>query len=121
MEQLDVCRRVRRLGVIMEPDAAGPREVEGMRNPAAVRGTSNQLYGLPRTVTTGHCSRIGLPRVRRDRNCALQSGESARIQGRTGRLMAVRGVIGPSRSSRGQDHPITLRPKIATLPAEHAE
>jgi beta-1,2-mannobiose phosphorylase / 1,2-beta-oligomannan phosphorylase len=55
--------RVRRLGVIMEPDATDPREVEGVLNPAAVRGSDGQLYLLPRLVGAGNYSRIGLARV----------------------------------------------------------
>jgi beta-1,2-mannobiose phosphorylase / 1,2-beta-oligomannan phosphorylase len=64
MEDFDVFRgRVRRLGVIMEPDTADPREVEGVLNPAAMRATNGQLYLLPRMVAAGNYSRIGLARV----------------------------------------------------------
>jgi predicted GH43/DUF377 family glycosyl hydrolase len=55
--------RMRRLGVIMEPDLADPREGEGVLNPAAVRGPNGQLFLLPRLVAAGNFSRIGLARV----------------------------------------------------------
>jgi beta-1,2-mannobiose phosphorylase / 1,2-beta-oligomannan phosphorylase len=47
----------------MEPDPADPREVEGVLNPAVVRGTNGELYLLPRLVAAGNYSRIGLARV----------------------------------------------------------
>lgn len=55
--------RMRRLGVVMEPKADDPQEVEGVLNPAAVRGPDGQTYLLPRLVAAGNYSRIGLARV----------------------------------------------------------
>src|SRR5947209_10090930 len=55
--------RVRRLGVVMEPNLADPREAGGVLNPATVRGPDGQLYLLPRLATVENYSRIGLARV----------------------------------------------------------
>lgn len=55
--------RMRRLGVVMEPDPTDAREVGGVLNPAVTRGPDGQLYLLPRLVADGNYSRIGLARV----------------------------------------------------------
>lgn len=57
---------LRRLGVVMEPEAGNPLEVEGVLNPAAVRGPDGALYLFPRLVARGNYSRIGIARVRFD-------------------------------------------------------
>jgi predicted GH43/DUF377 family glycosyl hydrolase len=49
--------------MIMEPRADDPNEVEGVLNPAAVRGPDRQLYLFPRLVARGNYSRIGIARV----------------------------------------------------------
>ena len=54
---------LQRLGVIMEPEAGNPYEVEGVLNPAAVRGLDGELYLFPRLVARGNYSRIGIVRV----------------------------------------------------------
>ena len=54
---------VQRLGLIMEPQTGNPLEVEGVLNPAAVRGPDGQLYLFPRLVARGNFSRIGIARV----------------------------------------------------------
>lgn len=36
--------QLKRLGLIMEPEPGNPLEVEGVLNPAAVRGPDGQLY-----------------------------------------------------------------------------
>ena len=56
-----------RLGTIMEPEPGNPREVEGVLNPAAIRGPDGELYLFPRLVGRGNYSRIGIARVRFDR------------------------------------------------------
>jgi predicted GH43/DUF377 family glycosyl hydrolase len=48
----------------MEPEPGNPREIEGVLNPAAVRGPDGELYLFPRLVATGNYSRIGIARVR---------------------------------------------------------
>src|SRR5665647_75740 len=53
-----------RLGTIMEPEPGNPREVEGVLNPAAIRGPDGELYLFPRLVGRGNYSRIGIARVR---------------------------------------------------------
>ena len=56
--------RVERMGVLMAPDPKDPREVEGVLNPAVIRGKDGQLYIFPRIVGKGNYSRIGIGRVR---------------------------------------------------------
>ena len=55
--------QLQRLGLIMEPQPGNPHEVEGVLNPAAVRGPDGQLYLFPRLVAEGNYSRIGIARV----------------------------------------------------------
>jgi predicted GH43/DUF377 family glycosyl hydrolase len=52
-----------RLGMLMEPEPGNPQEVEGVLNPAAVRGPDGKLYLFPRLVAKGNYSRIGIARV----------------------------------------------------------
>ena len=58
--------QLKRLGQIMEPEPGNPYEVEGVLNPAAVRGPDGQLYLFPRLVAKGNYSRIGIARVQFD-------------------------------------------------------
>lgn len=55
---------LQRLGTVMEPEPGNPLEVEGVLNPAAVRGPDGALYLFPRLVARGNYSRIGIARVR---------------------------------------------------------
>lgn len=55
--------KLKRLGKIMEPEPGNPQEVEGVLNPAAVRGPDGNLYLFPRLVAKGNYSRIGIARV----------------------------------------------------------
>ena len=55
--------RMRRLGMVMEPEPGNPQEIEGVLNPAAVRGPDGELYLFPRMVAQGNYSRIGIARV----------------------------------------------------------
>ena len=55
---------LKRLGMLMEPEPGNPNEVEGVLNPAAVRGPDGALYLFPRLVAQGNYSRIGIARVR---------------------------------------------------------
>jgi beta-1,2-mannobiose phosphorylase / 1,2-beta-oligomannan phosphorylase len=56
--------RLQRLGVVMEPEPGNPQEIEGVLNPAAVRGPDGELYLFPRLIGRGNYSRIGIARVR---------------------------------------------------------
>jgi predicted GH43/DUF377 family glycosyl hydrolase len=56
--------KLKRLGQIMEPEPGNPMEVEGVLNPAAVRGPDGELYLFPRLVAKGNYSRIGIARVK---------------------------------------------------------
>ncbi len=60
--------QLQRLGLLMEPEAGNPREVEGVLNPAAVRGPDGHLYLFPRLVAKDNYSRIGIARVLFDEN-----------------------------------------------------
>lgn len=55
--------QLKRLGQIMEPLPGNPHELEGVTNPAAVRGPDGELYLFPRLVGRGNFSRIGIARV----------------------------------------------------------
>src|ERR671937_2093005 len=59
---------LQRLGIVMAPDPADPREAGGVLNPAVARGPDGRLYLLPRLVAPGNYSRIGLARVVFDRH-----------------------------------------------------
>jgi beta-1,2-mannobiose phosphorylase / 1,2-beta-oligomannan phosphorylase len=56
--------QMRRLGLLMEPEPGNPLEVEGVLNPAGVRGPDGQFYLFPRIVAPGNYSRIGIARVK---------------------------------------------------------
>ena len=43
-----------RLGMLMEPEPGNPLEVEGVTNPAAVRGPDGGLYLFTRMVAKGN-------------------------------------------------------------------
>ena len=55
--------KLRRLGMLMEPELGNPLEAEGVLNPAAVRGPDGDLYLFPRMLAKGNYSRIGIARV----------------------------------------------------------
>jgi predicted GH43/DUF377 family glycosyl hydrolase len=67
--------KLQRLGMIMEPEPGNPQEIEGVLNPAAVRGPDGHLYLFPRLVAKGNYSRIGIARVRFD-----ASGDPAGVE-----------------------------------------
>ncbi len=52
-----------RLGQIMHPQPGNPMEVEGVLNPAAIRGLDGNLYLFPRLVARNNYSRIGIAKV----------------------------------------------------------
>jgi predicted GH43/DUF377 family glycosyl hydrolase len=56
--------KLKRLGLVMEPEPGNAQEIEGVLNPAAVRGPDGALYLFPRLVARGNYSRIGIARVR---------------------------------------------------------
>ena len=55
---------LQRLGLLMEAEPGNPQELEGVLNPAAMRGPDGELYLFPRLVARGNYSRIGIARVR---------------------------------------------------------
>jgi beta-1,2-mannobiose phosphorylase / 1,2-beta-oligomannan phosphorylase len=55
--------KLQRLGMLMQPEPGNPQEIEGVLNPAAVRGPDGALYLFPRMVARGNYSRIGIARV----------------------------------------------------------
>lgn len=56
--------KIERLRTIMEPEPGNEMEMEGVLNPAAVRGKDGHLYLFPRLVGKGNYSRIGIARVK---------------------------------------------------------
>ena len=58
--------QLQRLAEVMKPIPGDPLEVEGVLNPAAVRGSDGELYLFPRLVARDNYSRIGIARVRFD-------------------------------------------------------
>jgi predicted GH43/DUF377 family glycosyl hydrolase len=56
--------KLQRLGMMMEPQPGNAHEVEGVLNPAAVRGPDGKLYLFPRLVAKNNYSRIGIARVK---------------------------------------------------------
>jgi predicted GH43/DUF377 family glycosyl hydrolase len=56
--------QLQRLGIVMKPEPGNAQEVEGVLNPAAVRGRDGELYLFPRLVAKGNYSRIGIARVK---------------------------------------------------------
>jgi len=48
----------------MEPEPGNAMEIEGVLNPAAIRGPDGGLYLFPRLVAKGNFSRIGIARVK---------------------------------------------------------
>ena len=72
--------QLQRLGMVMEPEPGNPQEVEGVLNPAAVRGPDGELYLFPRLVAQGNYSRIGIARVRFNEagDPAASSGSASR-------------------------------------------
>jgi predicted GH43/DUF377 family glycosyl hydrolase len=60
--------QLQRIGPVMEPDPQDPHEVWGVLNPASARSPEGELYLFPRVVAEGNYSRIGIARVRFDRD-----------------------------------------------------
>lgn len=52
-----------RRGIIMTAEPGNPFEAEGVLNPASGWGADGELYLLPRVVSEGNVSRVGLARV----------------------------------------------------------
>jgi hypothetical protein len=53
---------LKRIGQIMEPEPGNPLEVQGILNPAAIRGPDGQLYLFLRLVSRGNYSSIDIGR-----------------------------------------------------------
>jgi len=56
--------KMKRIGIVMEPEKGNPLEAEGVLNPAAIRGPDGDLYLFPRIVAKGNYSRIGIAKVK---------------------------------------------------------
>jgi predicted GH43/DUF377 family glycosyl hydrolase len=67
--------KIKRHGIIMEPEPGNPMEAEGVLNPASVRGPDGELYLFPRLVAKGNYSRIGIARVRFNKSGKPESVE----------------------------------------------
>ena len=55
--------KLNRICTIMKPEKDNELEVEGVLNPAVIRGPDKQLYIFPRLVAKNNYSRIGIARV----------------------------------------------------------
>lgn len=73
-----------REGVLMAPDPSDPLEAEGVLNPAAGRGPDGELYLLPRLVSAGNISRVGLAEV-----SVAGLGDTARGRARGGAILGA--------------------------------
>jgi beta-1,2-mannobiose phosphorylase / 1,2-beta-oligomannan phosphorylase len=71
----DPAIKVRRIGLLMEPDSGNADEAMGVFNPGAARGPDGHLYIFPRLVATGNYSRIAIARVLFD-----QTGDPTGVQ-----------------------------------------
>ncbi|WP_017258837.1 glycoside hydrolase family 130 protein [Pedobacter arcticus] len=60
--------KLERICTIMEPEAGNEMEVEGVLNPAVTRGPDGGLYLFPRLVAKNNYSRIGIARVKFDKD-----------------------------------------------------
>lgn len=60
---MDVGYTLTRVGVLMSPDPADPREAEGVLNPGSARTPDGRLWLLPRLVAAGNLSRVGLAEI----------------------------------------------------------
>ena len=56
--------KLHRICTIMEPQEGNENEVEGVLNPAVTRGPDGELYIFPRMVAKNNYSRIGIARVK---------------------------------------------------------
>lgn len=54
---------LRRLGIVMSPQPGNDQETEGVLNPASGRTPDGRLHLLPRLVSRGNVSRVGLAEV----------------------------------------------------------
>ncbi len=59
----DVPYALTRLGVVMSPEPGDELEAEGVLNPASGRDPQGRLHLLPRLVSAGNVSRVGLAEV----------------------------------------------------------
>ncbi|MGY4536459.1 putative GH43/DUF377 family glycosyl hydrolase [Mucilaginibacter sp. UYNi724] len=55
--------KLKRIGILMEPEPNNPMEAGGVLNPAAARGRDGNLYLFPRIATKDNYSRIGIVKV----------------------------------------------------------
>ncbi|HEK19612.1 MAG: glycosidase [Mucilaginibacter sp.] len=55
--------QMHRIGIIMRSEPGNDMEVEGVLNPAVIRGPDGELYLFPRLVAKGNYSRIGIAKV----------------------------------------------------------
>ncbi|MDN4613349.1 glycosidase [Leifsonia sp. F6_8S_P_1B] len=93
-----------RAGIVMEPAADDPRQVEGVLNPATVQGPDGTIHLFPRLVAEGNVSRIGRARV------VVVDGIPAGVDGLEVALEADRGW------EHGTDHGGVEDPRITWLP-----
>lgn len=92
-----------RVGIVMEPDPADPRQVEGVLNPATVQDQDGTIHLFPRLVAERNVSRIGRARV------VVVDGAPAGVEDLEIALEADRGW------EHGTDHGGVEDPRITTI------
>ncbi len=60
--------KLHRICTIMEPEEGNEYEIEGVLNPAVTRGPDGELYIFPRMVAKDNYSRIGIAKVKFDKD-----------------------------------------------------
>lgn len=97
--------RLTRVGTVMEPEPGNPLEAEGVLNPASGRDPDGVLHLLPRLVSAGNVSRVGLARVE------VADGVP------TGVTRAGVVLESANRWERGVDHGGVEDPRVTWIPA----
>ncbi|MFF1571185.1 glycosidase [Leifsonia sp. NPDC058292] len=92
-----------RLGIVMEPDPADSRQVEGVLNPATVQSADGTVHLFPRMVAERNVSRIGRARI------VVTDGVPSGVDGLEIALEAERGW------EHGTDHGGVEDPRITPL------
>ncbi|WP_051427234.1 glycosidase [Arthrobacter sp. H20] len=94
-----------RAGVIMSPEEGNDVEAEGVLNPASGRGPDGELYLLPRLVSKGNVSRVGLAKI------VIENGVPTGVD-----RMGV--VLGPDEGwERGTNNSGTEDPRTTWVPS----
>jgi beta-1,2-mannobiose phosphorylase / 1,2-beta-oligomannan phosphorylase len=92
--------RLARLGVVMSPEPGNDLEAEGVLNPASGRSPDGRLWLLPRLVSAGNVSRVGIAEV------LVRAGQPAGVR-RDGVVLAPDAAWERSHDHAGVEDPRT--------------